>query len=95
MNQVILDESRFLQIFKNQAILAAFPFMKNAAAQTAKKGCKCSRSTTAKARDLSAIKLIIANMSVDKKAEFKRLLGADEVRMVYTNERRLVVDYTF
>lgn len=93
--QVVLDASRFEQILANPAFLEAFPFMKAAAQRAKAKGCKCSRSTTNKARDINALKVTIAGMPTAKKQQLKTLLGATEVRMTYTNARRLVVEHTF
>lgn len=95
MNIVILDESRFQQILTNPKMLEAFPFMRSAADALKVKSCKCSRATTARARDYANLKKTIAGMPAEKKKLFKTLLGAERVTMTYTNERRLLVEHSF
>ncbi len=95
MSNIVLDESRLTQILQDQRFLAAFPFMKAAAAALKVKPCRCSRSTTNKARDYGHIKGTIATMSPEKKREFKQLLGASEVTLTYVNSRKLKVELTF
>ena len=64
---------------------------------TSRSGCgSCARKRQEKQRnDMAKIKSCLAGMSSEKKAEFKKLLDAEKVRIVYVNASNQVVQLTF
>jgi hypothetical protein len=64
---------------------------------TSRAGCgSCARKRQEKQRsDMANIKSCLAGMSSQKKAEFKQLLDAEKVRIVYVNASNQVVQLTF
>lgn len=56
----------------------------------------CARKRQDRQRqEMAQIKACLAGMSSQKKAEFKQLIGAEKVRLVYVNGSNQVVQLTF
>ena len=64
---------------------------------TSRASCgSCARKRQEKQRsDMAKIKACLAGMSSEKKAEFKKLLDAEKVRIIYVNAGNQVVQLTF
>ena len=95
---LLLDDIAIKQMLKNEAVVDAFPFLRGAAAKAKakKKSCKCgggkNRADTA---DYAGIRAAIANMPIERKRALKQMLGAEEIRVYYTNVKRQKVKLTF
>lgn len=95
---LLLDDVAIKQLLKNEAIVDAFPFLRGAAAKvkTKKKSCKCGGGKNrADVADYAGIRAAIANMPLERKRTLKQMLGAEEVRVYYTNVKRQKVKLTF
>lgn len=96
---VVLEDDVLLKLLRNPLAVAAFPFMRAAAERVKpkkKRGCvPCGAKNRLNSLDLAGVKAAIASMPLDKKAELKQLLSADEIRLYYTNVKRQKVRVTF
>lgn len=93
---LLLDDGYIKQMLKNQILVDEFPFLKGAAAKVAKKKpCKCGGKQRNDVADYAGIRAAIAGMPSEKKARLKGLLGAEEIRLYYTNVKRQKVKLSF
>jgi len=95
----LIDDAAIKHFLGNEAIVAEFPFMRGAAAKASakrKSSCKpCGAKQRANTADYAGIKAAIAGMPAEKKAKLKQLVGAEQIRMYYTNNKRQKVKLTF
>jgi hypothetical protein len=95
---VIIDDAQMHAMLRNKQIVEAFPFMRNMAEKLApakKRGCNCARKNRKNVGDYNGLKAAIHSMAGDKKAQLKSLLGAEQIRLYYTNTKRQKVKVTF
>lgn len=97
---LVLDDQQIAQMLRNPQIVSAFPFLQSMSQKlqpAAKKRCGgCSGKQNARhVLDFNGIKAGINGMSLDKKAELKRLLNASKLRFYFINYRKQKVKVTF
>lgn len=97
---VILEDSVIRDLLKRTEVLNEFPFLRGAAARmgTVKKsGCKpCqAKKNRMNVGDFSNIKAAIGQLPADRKAKFKQLIGAEQVRVYFIDAQRRKVKLTF
>jgi hypothetical protein len=95
---LVIDDAAIKRFLANDTIVAEFPFMRGMAAKQAskKKPCKCGgNKNRANVAEYAGIKSAIAGMPAEKKARLKQLVGAEQIRMYYTNNKRQKVKLTF
>lgn len=99
---LVLDDSAIRRMLNTPTIVSAFPFLRHAAARlqsesTSKGGCKpCQRrKQRANVGDYEGVRSAIGSLSVADKAKLKQLLGAEQVRVYFTNPKRQRVKMTF
>lgn len=93
MTLVIIDNQKVANMLASPVFRNTFTFLSAAQTQAAvqvaklrKKKCdRCSRKTRAVPPDYSAIRKTIATMDDGLKAKMKRMLGAKQVQVDYTN----------
>lgn len=95
---VVIDDSTILSML-HDAKFADIPCLANKRDifNTVRGGCgTCARKRQERQRsEMAKIKACLANMSSQKKTEFKQLIGAEKVRIVYANANNQVVQLTF
>lgn len=96
---VVLDDSTIVSMLNNAAFVTAIPCLANKRDifKPAESTCgMCTRKRHERQRkEMAALKACLAGMSPEKKAELKKLLGAEKVRIVYANLANQVVQLTF
>jgi hypothetical protein len=94
----VIEEAFIHKMLKNPQYLAAFPFLRQYAAQVKKMELACGSCGNRKARtksiDYTAIKQTLASMPPDKQAKLLQLAKAKSVRMLYRNQRNEVIKLT-
>lgn len=95
----ILDDSAIMALLNDATIAAKIPCLTNKRDifNVKSGGCgMCVKKRQEKQRkEMAAIKTCIAGMSPEKKAELKRALDAEKVRIVYTSISQQVTQLTF
>jgi len=95
---VVIDDSTILSML-HDAKFADIPCLVNKRDifNTVRGGCgTCARKRQERQRsEMAKIKACLAGMSSQKKTEFKQLIGAEKVRIVYANANNQVVQLTF
>jgi hypothetical protein len=95
---VVIDDSTILSML-HDAKFADIPCLVNKRDMfnTVRGGCgTCARKRQERQRsEMAKIKACLAGMSSQKKTEFKQLIGAEKVRIVYANANNQVVQLTF
>jgi hypothetical protein len=86
MSRVILDNNAIESLFYNNALLEAFPFLKEAAdrkkaRERRKEGCAvCANKIV---EEYNNIKAAIAHMTETRRNDFKTITGYSEVKIIY------------
>jgi hypothetical protein len=95
----IIEDSTIYSMLQDSKFADVIPcFMnKRDLFNTARSGCgTCAKKRQEKQRsEMAKIKSCLAGMSSEKKAEFKKLLDAEKVRIIYVNSGGQVVQLTF
>lgn len=95
---VVIEDDVIKSLLRNPQAVGAFPFMKAAAERETpkkKRGCNCGAKNRQNASTYAGIKAAIAGMPPEKKAQLKQILGADQLRVYYTNHKKQTVKLTF
>ena len=96
---VVVENSVIVNMLRNPAIVKEFPFLSAAAKRVQaqkKRSCgSCNKRKQVNVTDYSGIKTSLGNMPPAKLAKLKKLLGAEQVRIYYTNHKRQKVKKTF
>ena len=96
---VVIEDSTIITLLSDTRFAETIPcFMnKRDIFNTSRTGCgSCGNKKQERQRsEMARIKSCLASMSVEKKNEFKKLLGADDIRVVYANSSGQVVQHNF
>jgi len=96
---VVIEDSTILSMLANKTLADSIPcFTNKKNIFTAKNGgCgSCARKRQVKQREeLAKIKMCLAALSPEKKAELKKHFGAEQLRIVYVNNAGQTVQMTF
>jgi len=96
---VVIEDSTIITMARDGRFVNAIPCLtsKSDALKTYGGGCgACARKRQQKQRaELARIKACLAALSPEKKLEFKQLLGAKKVRVVYARPDGEIVQLTF
>ena len=89
MALVVIDDSRVASMMASAPFRRAFPFLAQAQSQAAKAGRRkcgsCRRKNRAARVDYAGIRRIIGQMPNEKKLQLKKMLGASQVQVDYSN----------
>lgn len=94
----VIENNVILSLLRRPDALNKLPFLNSYAAKLSATKGKCTPCARRKAEnsiDYNAIKQTFGSMSVENKVELKKLLGAKQVRLYYTNEKGQRVKMTF
>lgn len=97
---VVLDDSMIMSMLNNSAFSTQFPCLFNKRdifKSAAAAGCgMCAKKRQERQRkEMATLKTCLAGMGPEKKAALKKMLEADQLRIVYTNLAGQVVQLTF
>lgn len=95
---VIIQDGSLNAMARDGRYQSAFPFLRQLLSiQRARGGCGAcgGSSNTARISAFQAAKQELAGQSPAKKAELKRLLNAEQVRIVYRNAAGKLISLTF
>lgn len=96
---VIIEDSTVITMLRDTKFTSTIPCLMNKQdlLKQGSGGCSaCARRRMAKQKqELASIKPCLVNLSSEKKAELKQLLGAEKIRIVYTDSGGKVVQMTF
>lgn len=96
---VVVDDGLILSLLNDNEFSAKIPCLLNKKEifRAAAGGCgSCARKRQDRQkREMATIKMCLAGMSVEKKAELKTKLNADQVRILYIDASGKVVQLTF
>jgi DNA-binding transcriptional regulator GbsR (MarR family) len=96
---VTLDDSAILSLLNDADIAAKIPCLTNKRdvfnAKSGTCGMCAQKRQERQRKEMATIKTCIAGMSAEKKAELKRALNAEKVRIVYTSISQQVTQLTF
>jgi hypothetical protein len=96
---VVIEDSTILSMINDVQYSSTIPCLANKkdVFRTSAGGCgTCARKRQEKQRyEMARIKSCLAGLSTEKKAELKRLLDTDKVRVVFVNGGGKVVQLTF
>jgi hypothetical protein len=95
---VVLEESTIIRLINDQRFSSTIPCLMNKKDLFKVGGScgACARKRQSKQRqDMARIKVCLANMDHEKKAELKTLLDAEKVRVIYADSAGKIVQLTF
>ena len=96
---VVVDDSLLLSLMQDNVFAAKIPclYNKKEIFRSAAGGCgSCAQKRQARQKhEMAAIKMCLAGMSPEKKAEFKQRLNAEQARIVYVDAAGKIVQMTF
>ena len=95
----VIEDSTILSMLANKTLADSIPclFNKKNIFNSNGGGCgSCARKRQVKQREeLAKIKVCLASLSPEKKAELKKHFGAEQFRVVYVNNAGQTVQMTF
>lgn len=96
---VVIEDSTIYSLVQDAKFSEVIPCLANKRDifSVTRSGCgTCAKKRQEKQRtEMAKIKTCLAGMSNDKKIEFKKLLGAEQVRVIFINASGQVVQLTF
>jgi hypothetical protein len=89
MTMMIIGDDTVASLFHNNAILAAFPFIKQAADRMkgVAKAAPCCNQTVLS--DYNSIKASLAAMPAPNQDKFKKILGVDKVKVIWAGGNQI------
>jgi hypothetical protein len=93
---VIIQDGSLMAMARDGRYQAAFPFLRNLLTVHKSKTCgHCAASSVNRAAAFQSAKRELAVQPQPKKAELKRLLNSEQVRIIYRNEAGKMISLTF
>jgi hypothetical protein len=96
---VVLEDSMIINMLNNATFITAIPCLANKRDVFKSGDSTCGmcvkKRQERQRKEMAALKACLAGLSPEKKAELKRLLDAEKVRIVYANLAGQVVQLTF
>lgn len=96
---VVIEDSTIMSMLNDARYVSEIPCLQNKLEifRQTNTGCgACARKRQQNQRkEMAALKACIGNLSADKKAVLKQLLGAQKVRVVFTRADGEIVQLTF